>query len=138
MLGKFYVLSDAAPCCFSEATLGEFSATSGSPMTLLLRALFSFSYLLRALSGVVECQTGLVTFNRTVDFSIFLAWTPPTTVQVLRSTMVKVRCLCILWFSRYSRFSEHLPLNVMLLRNMMLYWAGSGRTAVFREPDFCL
>jgi len=43
MFGKFYVLSDAAPCCFSEATLGAFSATSGSPMTLLLRALFSLS-----------------------------------------------------------------------------------------------
>ena len=33
MFGKCYVLSDAAPCCFSQATLGEFSATSGSPMT---------------------------------------------------------------------------------------------------------
>jgi len=43
MFGKVYVLSDATLCCFSEATLGEFSATSGSPMTLLLRTLFSLS-----------------------------------------------------------------------------------------------
>jgi len=32
MFGKLYVLSDAAPCCFSEATLGEFLATLGSSM----------------------------------------------------------------------------------------------------------
>ena len=55
-------------------------------------------------------------------------------MQVLRSTMVKVQCLCVLWFSRYSHFSEHLPLNVMLLRNTMLHWTGSGRTAVSHEP----
>jgi len=30
IFGNFHVLSDAAPYCFSEATLGEFSATSGS------------------------------------------------------------------------------------------------------------
>ena len=60
-------------------------------------------------------------------------------MQVLRSTMVKVGCLCMLWFSRYSRFSEHLPLNVMLLRNMMLYWVESGRTAVSRKlAESCL
>ena len=39
MFGKFYVFLDTAQCCFSEATLGEFSATSGSPMTMLLRVL---------------------------------------------------------------------------------------------------
>ena len=38
MFGKCYVLSDAAPCCFSEAALGEFSATLGSSKTLLLHA----------------------------------------------------------------------------------------------------
>jgi len=57
-----------------------------------------------------------------------------TGVLKLFHFMFHKRCLCILWFSRYSRFSEHLPLNVMLLRNMMLYWTGSGRTAVSREP----
>jgi len=39
MFGKFYVLSDAAPCCFSEATLGEFLATSGSPMECKVRGM---------------------------------------------------------------------------------------------------
>ena len=78
---KFYVLSDAAPCCFSEATLSEFSATSGSSMSLLLHARFALSQLLQALRGVIECQPGLVIFNRTVGFSIPLVWTPPTAFQ---------------------------------------------------------
>jgi len=30
MFGKFYVLWDSIPCCFSEAILGEFLATSTS------------------------------------------------------------------------------------------------------------
>ena len=75
---EFHVLSDAAPCCFSEATLGEFS------------------------NG---------------------------------NTAVKVRCLCIVWFSRYNHYSERLPLNVMLLRNMMLYWTGSGGKKTSRPTE---
>ena len=35
LIGKLHVFSDSIPCCFSEATLGEFSASSGSSMTLL-------------------------------------------------------------------------------------------------------
>ena len=30
MFGKYYVLSDGAPCCFSKGTLGEFSAALGT------------------------------------------------------------------------------------------------------------
>ena len=33
-------------------------------------------------------------------------------------------------FSRYSCYSECLPLNVMVTLNMMLYWTGSGRLAI--------
>jgi len=47
--------------------------------------------------------------------------------------MVKVLYRYIIWLSRYSRYSELLPLNVMLLRNMMLYWTGSVKTTVSRE-----
>ena len=71
MFSKFYVLLDAAPCCFSEATPGKFSTTLGSSMALLLHVRFSLSYLLRALRGVVECQRGIAIFNQTVDFSLF-------------------------------------------------------------------
>ena len=27
---------------------------------------------------VTECQPGLIHFNQTVDFTVFLVWTPPT------------------------------------------------------------
>ena len=47
------VLLDAAPCCFSEVTLGQFSATSSK--TLLLHSQFSLLYLPQALRGVTEC-----------------------------------------------------------------------------------
>ena len=143
MFGKVYVLSDAAPCCFSEATLGELSAKSGISITVLLRARFSLLYA----SGTEKCRWMLTRSSHlwldsgflrsfSVDASILfpglwcrIQWN----VQVLRSTVVKVRYWYVVWLSRYSRYSELLPLNVMLLRNTMLYWTGSVKTAVSRE-----
>ena len=49
MFTKHYMLSDTVPCCFSEATLSEFSATLGSPETLPLHARFLLSLLPQAL-----------------------------------------------------------------------------------------
>ena len=57
----------------------QFSATSGSSKTLLLYTWFLLSQLLQGLSGMVECWFGLVLFSQTVDFAMFLEWTPPTT-----------------------------------------------------------
>ena len=103
MFGKVYVLSDAAPCCFSEATLGELSAMSGISITVLLRARFSLLYA----SGTEKCRWMLTRSSHlwldsgflrsfSVDASILfpglwcrIQWN----VQVLRSTMVKVWCL---------------------------------------------
>ena len=53
LLRNFYVLLDAAPCCFFEVTLGQFSATSSK--TLPLHSQFSLLYLPQALRGVTEC-----------------------------------------------------------------------------------
>ena len=79
MFGKSYVLSVAAPCCFSEATLGEFSAMSGSPMTLLLapysRCRSCFEH------GEMSLNVKQVSSSLLIDsgFLYILAWTPPTT-----------------------------------------------------------
>ena len=43
--------------------------------------------------------------------SVLLLW--GNSRRVFGNTAVKVRCLYIVWFSRYSRYSERLPLKLM-------------------------
>ena len=98
------VLLVSALCWFSEATLSEVSATSGSTDSLLLHAWLSLSLVTRALSSVVECWPGFALFNQTVDITFLCvpvcgrhqqlprgydAWN----VQVLSGNMVQVQCL---------------------------------------------
>ena len=68
----YWTLLHILLCCFSEVTLGQFSATSSK--TLLLHSQFSLLHLPPALRGVTECWPGLVIFNHAVNFAVCLVW----------------------------------------------------------------
>jgi len=109
--------------CFSHVCFWSYS---------LSKVKFGYSYVRQILCIIGRRPVLLLWGNsRRVFGNIGKPHDPAVTcpILVLVAASSTERCR---WMSRC--LSEHLPLNVMLLRNMMLYWTGSGRTAVSREP----
>jgi len=67
-----------------------------------------------------------VLFNWTVDFAVFLVWTPPT-------AFLGYDAECAGPQQSYSRYSSK---KYDASTKVMLYWMGSGRTAVCGEPCY--
>ena len=62
-----------------------------------------------------ECQPGLVLFNQTVDFAVFLVWMPPTDPQqhtgeslvFVHCVVLKIKLLFLMSYTKCDACTKH-------------------------------
>lgn len=89
-VGKLYVLLVSALCCFSEVTPWWVFCNIRKLRDPFAVRLISLLWLPRGLNCVAECWPGLAFYNRTVDSSVFIAWTPSNSFWMCRSSAPKL------------------------------------------------